>query len=113
MPTQYRAMARPVQRRVDEAAADVGTLADMGVVAEPPEPQAPAPPAGSPADPPAEVPPEQQVTNMAMLDSAFTEAGVAQTDTDTAAVRTLATLDTETVKTVAGWVKRGKRPETK
>lgn len=31
-------LERPVSRRVDEAAADVGTLAGMGVVPEPPTP---------------------------------------------------------------------------
>jgi hypothetical protein len=30
--------ARPVTRRVDEAAADTGTLVEMGVVPEQPEP---------------------------------------------------------------------------
>ncbi|WP_329114417.1 hypothetical protein [Streptomyces sp. NBC_01353] len=38
---------RPVTRRVDETAADMGTLIDMGVVEEQPEP------------PPAEPPPEE------------------------------------------------------
>lgn len=38
---------RPVARRVDESAADMGTLVDMGVVPEQPEP------------PPAEPPPEE------------------------------------------------------
>ena len=33
---------RPVQRRVDESAADTATLVDMGVVEAPPEPPAPA-----------------------------------------------------------------------
>lgn len=30
---------RPVQRRVDEGAADMGTLVDLGLVEEQPEPQ--------------------------------------------------------------------------
>lgn len=38
---------RPAIRRVDESAADMGTLVDMGVVPEQPEP------------PPAEPPPEE------------------------------------------------------
>jgi hypothetical protein len=38
MPDTETPTARPVQRRVDEAAADAGTLADMGVVEEPPIP---------------------------------------------------------------------------
>ncbi|MFH8804038.1 hypothetical protein ACH4F6_31370 [Streptomyces sp. NPDC017936] len=35
---------RPAVRRIDEAAADMGTLVDMGVVPEQPEPE-PDPPA--------------------------------------------------------------------
>ena len=34
---------RPVQRRVDESAADMSTLIDMGVVEEQPEPPPPDP----------------------------------------------------------------------
>lgn len=36
---------RPVTPRVDDASADLGTLVDLGVVEEQPEPQAPEPPA--------------------------------------------------------------------
>lgn len=38
MPDLETPTARPVQRRVDEAAADAGTLVDMGVIDEPPTP---------------------------------------------------------------------------
>ncbi|MFE6126822.1 hypothetical protein ACFQ6Q_00895 [Streptomyces sp. NPDC056437] len=34
---------RPVERRVDEASADMGTLIDMGVVEEQPQPPPPEP----------------------------------------------------------------------
>ena len=30
---------RPVQRRVDDGAADLGTLVDLGLAEEPPDPQ--------------------------------------------------------------------------
>ncbi len=39
---------RPVQRRVDESAADMGTLIDMNLVEEQPEPP---PPEDPPEDP--------------------------------------------------------------
>jgi hypothetical protein len=38
MPDLESPTQRPAVRRVDEAAADTGTLADMGVVEEPPIP---------------------------------------------------------------------------
>jgi hypothetical protein len=102
MPDQESRTQRPVTRRVDESAADVGTLADMGVIPQPRAPIAPTPP-GPPPEPPG------QAENVATLDAALTEAGVEKTTADTAAVRALATLDAATVQTVARWVKRGKR----
>lgn len=39
MPDTETPTARPVQRRVDESAADVATLDAMGVIEEPPPPQ--------------------------------------------------------------------------
>lgn len=40
---------RPVTRRVDESAADMVTLVDMGVVPEQPEPPPPEPPPEDPS----------------------------------------------------------------
>ncbi|MFF3324984.1 hypothetical protein [Streptomyces sp. NPDC002889] len=93
---------RPVQRRVDHGGADADTLVDMGAAEPQPEPAPPTRP-GPPEEPPG------QAENMVLLDAALTEAGVEKTGADTAAVRSLATLDTATVQTVARWVKRGKK----
>jgi hypothetical protein len=46
--------ARPARRRVDETAADVGTLADMGVVEEPTPPVPSIAPFLEPSFPPPE-----------------------------------------------------------
>ena len=59
MPDLEAPTARPATRRVDESSADVGTLADMGVVPEPPtpsispflEPSFPPPDEPAPEDP--------------------------------------------------------------
>jgi len=59
MPDQETPTQRPVSRRVDETAADTGTLADMGLVPEPPtpstspflEPNFPPPEEPAPEDP--------------------------------------------------------------
>jgi len=57
MPDLESPTQRPVSRRVDESAADVGTLAAMGVVPTPPTPsirpflEPSFPPPGEPAGP--------------------------------------------------------------
>jgi hypothetical protein len=56
MPDQETPTARPVQRRVDEAAADAGTLADMGVIEEQPIPTPSIAPFLEPSFPPPEEP---------------------------------------------------------
>jgi hypothetical protein len=60
---------RPVRPRVDDTAADTGTLVDMGVLPEQPEPPAPEPPPEpepetpepepEPETPPGEPPPNE------------------------------------------------------
>ncbi|MFD3333503.1 hypothetical protein ACFWV1_12785 [Streptomyces sp. NPDC058700] len=92
---------RPVRPIVDLAAADASTLVEMGVLDPQPEP-------APPAEPP--LPGNgQEVANEALLMAAFADAGVPHTEADAAAVDRIATLDPQTVKAVAEWVKRGKK----
>jgi hypothetical protein len=56
MPDLESPTQRPATRRVDEAAADTGTLADMGVVEEPPIPTPSITPFLEPSFPPPDEP---------------------------------------------------------
>jgi hypothetical protein len=104
---------RPVARRRDPGVADMATQVHLGWQEPQPEPPPPKPPVDP--DPPEEPPPTdaaQEAVHLMMLDSAFLDAGLPQTDADTAAVEEIAKLDPATVRAVAAWVKRGRRPET-
>lgn len=103
MPDKDPPGQRPAVPRVDEAAADMGTLEQMGVVEAQPKPE----------PPPGPVPPVEETENTALLDAALTDAGVTKSPADQAAVATLARLDPATVQTIAAWVKHGKKPDGK
>jgi hypothetical protein len=108
MPAERRA-----ERRLDRGAADADTQVHLGWREPDPEPPPPEPPVEP--EPPEETPPTdaaQEAVHLMMLDSAFLDAGLPQTDADTAAVEEIARLDPATVRAVAAWVKRGRRPET-
>jgi hypothetical protein len=98
---------RPVEPRRLEGAADVDSLVALGLEQPPPRPSPPDPP-HRPETPPAPAPASDPVDE-ATLHSALAEAGVSVEAADTAAVRVLAALDSETVEAVARWVKSKKR----
>jgi hypothetical protein len=93
--------AVPRQPRRDDTAADAGSLARMGRIEEQPIP-APTP---SEVPPPPDPADEQEAANLA---TALASAGIDTTDSDKAAVRTLASLDAATVETVTKWLKAKK-----
>ena len=93
--------AVPRQPRRDDTAADAGSLARMGRIEEQPIP-APTP---SEVPPPPDPADEQEAANLA---TALASAGIDTTDSDKAAVRTLASLDAATVETVTQWLKAKK-----
>ena len=87
-------VARP--RRLDDSAADMGSLVALGHEEPPPTPApAEAAPTPSPADG------QEAVT----LSTALADAGIAPTPGDEAAVQALAALDPATVATVERWLR--------
>jgi hypothetical protein len=97
--------AVPRQPRRDDTAADAGSLARMGRIEEQPIP-APTPSEAPPPPDPAPDPADEQ--EAADLTTALASAGIDTTDSDKAAVRTLASLDAATVETVTQWLKAKK-----
>jgi hypothetical protein len=96
---------RPVEPRRMKGAADVDSLVALGMEETPPTPTAAAPPV---VEAPPTPPPAPDPADEATLHSALAEAGVSVEAADTAAVRVLAALDSETVEAVARWVKSKK-----
>lgn len=91
-------MQRPVTRRIDEAAADAGTLATMGHGKPPPVPVADPPPGPSPAE----------QANEAALQTALADAGVTKTGRDEQVIDVLAKLDPADVEAVTRWLQTKK-----
>ena len=96
---------RRVAPLVDPAAADLGTLVQLGRVEPPPVPS-PEPPRRSSRWGPAPEP--GLVEQASRLREALVEAGVQLGTGDAAAVEALAGLDPVTVQKVAAWIGRGK-----
>jgi len=93
--------AVPRQPRRDDTAADAGSLERLGRI----DPQPVPAPTPSEAPPPPDPADEQEAANLA---TALASAGIDTTDSDKAAVRTLASLDAATVETVTKWLKAKK-----
>jgi type II secretory pathway component PulM len=89
---------RRVERRIDESAADMGTLADMGHGQRPPVPAAKPLPGPSPTE----------QANEAALQAALTEAGVTKSGRDEQAIDILAKLDPADVEAVTRWLQTKK-----
>lgn len=93
---------RPAVRRVDESAADMATLEQMGVVEPRPKPLPPDPPGPSPTE----------QANEQALEAALLEAGVAKAGRDEQVIDVLAKLDPADVAALTRWLKT-KKPDTK
>lgn len=94
----------PRQPRLDASVGDARTLEQMGRIESQPVP-APRPEPGPRPDPADEA-------EKAALTAALSDAGVAATDDDRAAVQALARLDPATVEAVTRWLKTKKdKPE--
>jgi hypothetical protein len=102
---------RPVAQRTDSGAADMQSLIQLGYASPQPTPE---PPPGTLEPAPApELPPDPvDEQEKAAIQAALTEAGVAATPEDQAAVQALARLDPATVDAVTRWL-RTKKPEPK
>ena len=100
MPDQETPTQRPVSRRVDETAADTGTLADMGHGKRPPVPIAEPQPGPSPVE----------QANESALQAALTEAGVTKSGRDEQVIDVLAKLDPADVEAVTRWLQTKKDP---
>ena len=92
----------PLRPRLDDTAADVRSLVQLGRETPPPVPASTVPAPGLPADD----------TDAVTLKAALADAGITTTAEDQAAVTALARLDTATVQAVARWMKT-KKPDTK
>ena len=102
MPDKDPPGQRPVVRRVDESAADTGTLVDMGVVPAPPKPVPPPTPGPSPTE----------QANEASIQKALSDAGVTKTGRDEQVIDALAKLDPADVAAVTRWLTTTKTTET-
>lgn len=84
----------PVPQQTRPLLADIGSLIDMGVVDEQPQPPTELPP-----DPPAE-----EAANAAALTEALAEAGIPAAGADEQAIAALAKLDPAMVEAITRWM---------
>ncbi|WP_328336713.1 hypothetical protein [Streptomyces violaceus] len=97
----------PLRPRGDDTAADMRSLERLGRI----DPQ-PVPASTSGPPPPDPAPDPVDEAEALQLSAALTEAGIASTPEDQAAVRHLAKLDAATVAIVQGWLKKKSKPAT-